>query len=166
MAERKAAIHPLMGMIKGKNMKDSYKAGIIEKHIEATKNDEYYNAQVTGSAGKNINLDEGALNLLKKYYEGKLQDSADRLVVTTVHSFSSDTPTVLFGENEYKKASAYLEWLWKSYYEEEKAQNSALDHDKCRCDEEYAVVTWEDGNKTEFILTSTSSPVDGFKYED
>ncbi len=148
-------------------MKDSYKAGIIEKHIEASKKDEYYLAQVTGSAGKNINLDEGALLLLKRYFEGdlKIGDNADKFIVTTVHSFSADTPAVIFEKEEYTKAKAYLKWLYESYYEEEKAQNSALDHDKCRCDEEYAVVTWEDGNKTEFILTSTSNPDTGFKFE-
>ena len=56
-----------MGMIKEKTMKDAYKANIIKQHIEATKNDEYYFAQVTGNAGKPINLDESALTLLKNY---------------------------------------------------------------------------------------------------
>ena len=52
-------------------MKDAYKVNVINQHIEAAKADEYYSAQLTGKAGKPINLDEGALNLLKEYYGGR-----------------------------------------------------------------------------------------------
>lgn len=51
---------------------DKYKVNIIDKHLEAMKNDEYYLVQLSGSECKNINMDEGALLLLKKYYEGKV----------------------------------------------------------------------------------------------
>lgn len=53
-------------------MKDAYRADIIDKHLRAQEEDDYYLVQVTGSAGKNINLDQGALLLLKQYYEGTL----------------------------------------------------------------------------------------------
>lgn len=52
-------------------MKDAYKVDIIDKHLKAQAEDEYYLVQVTGSAGKNINLDKEALLLLKEYYEGR-----------------------------------------------------------------------------------------------
>ncbi len=52
-------------------MKDLYKVGMIVKHLKAQTDDEYYLVQVTGNAGKPINLDKDALLLLKKYYEGK-----------------------------------------------------------------------------------------------
>ena len=52
-------------------MKDAYKVDQINQHIEAAKADEYYTAQLTGKAGKPINLDNDALLLLKEHYEGE-----------------------------------------------------------------------------------------------
>ena len=49
--------------------RDPYKADILKKHLEKMRNDEYYMAQVTGSAGKNINLTEAALALLINHFE-------------------------------------------------------------------------------------------------
>lgn len=53
-------------------MRNAYRANIISQHIEAAKKDEYYHAQLTGSAGKPINLDEEDLILLKKHYENEI----------------------------------------------------------------------------------------------
>ena len=83
--------------------------------------------------------------------------------VVTNHSFDADTPVVLFNDDEYDKAKAYLLWLWKSYYTEELVEGSALETSQCSHDDEYARVTWEDGNRTEFVLTSISEPEAGFK---
>ena len=44
----KGSLSSPCGDDKRKTMKDAYKANIIKQHIEATKNDEYYFAQVTG----------------------------------------------------------------------------------------------------------------------
>ncbi len=50
-------------------MGDPYKVKIIESHLEQMGKDTYYHPQLAGMAGKNINLDRGALELLKDYYE-------------------------------------------------------------------------------------------------
>ena len=50
---------------------DDYKVMHIDKHLRALKEDDYYLAQLKGPAGKNINIDKGALLLLRAYYEGK-----------------------------------------------------------------------------------------------
>ena len=52
-------------------MKDVYKVDMINKHLKAQEKDDYYLVQVTGTAGKNINLDKKTLLLLKEYYEGR-----------------------------------------------------------------------------------------------
>lgn len=83
--------------------------------------------------------------------------------VITSHSFEADTPTVLFNEDEYDKARAYLHWLWKEYYDTEIKEGSDLIESQCSHDDEYARVTWADGNRTEFVLTYTSDPEPGFK---
>ncbi len=48
-----------------------YKASQIELQIENMQKDPYYNAQVTGIGAKAINLDEGALEILKRYFKGE-----------------------------------------------------------------------------------------------
>ena len=37
--------------------------------------------------------------------------------VIMIHTFDSDTPTVVF--DDYEKAKAYLHWLWEDYYNTE-----------------------------------------------
>ena len=51
---------------------DKYKVDIIEKHIEKMEADEYYIPRLKGDMYNSINLDTGAMNLLKDYYSGKL----------------------------------------------------------------------------------------------
>lgn len=50
-------------------MSDSYKVRVIREHMAQMQKDEYYTAQLKGSAAKPINLDMGALKLLEEYYE-------------------------------------------------------------------------------------------------
>ncbi len=51
--------------------KDPYKVNQIDKHLEASSSDEYYNPQLTGAGAKPINLDDNALKILKAYYSGR-----------------------------------------------------------------------------------------------
>ena len=53
---------------------DTYKTQIIDGQIRALKEDEYNLVQLVGPGGKNINLDEGALLLLKRYYSQGTSD--------------------------------------------------------------------------------------------
>ena len=50
-------------------MRDPYKVNIIQENLGKMAGDEYYLVRLKGDAGKSINLDEGALKLLKAYYE-------------------------------------------------------------------------------------------------
>lgn len=50
-------------------MGDPYKVNVIREHMAQMQKDEYYTAQLKGSAAKPINLDMGALKLLEEYYE-------------------------------------------------------------------------------------------------
>lgn len=82
--------------------------------------------------------------------------------VTIVHSFDTDAPMVLFNDSEYDKAKAYLHWLWEDYYNTEIAEDSKLFEFGCYHEDEYAKVTWEDGECTEFVLTYSSDPDERF----
>lgn len=77
-------------------------------------------------------------------------------IVMMAHSFDADTPCYKFNNEEYDKAKAYLHWLWEEYYNTEIAEGSELDNTMCYHEDEYAKVTWRDGEKTEFYLTYTS----------
>lgn len=81
---------------------------------------------------------------------------ADRYVVIKVHSFDSETETVEF--DDYNKARAYLHWLWEDYYNEEIANKSDLCEDGCWHEDEIAQIEWNDGEKTEFILSEIGNP--------
>lgn len=50
----------------------TYKVSQIEKHLDATVLDEFYNPQLTGSKAKPINLDNNILLIIKAYYSGKI----------------------------------------------------------------------------------------------
>lgn len=76
-------------------------------------------------------------------------------IVAVVQSFEYDTPAYTFAE--YNKAKAYLHKLWQDCYNTEIAENSEkLDEQQCFHEDEYAKVTWLDGDKIEFILTYNS----------
>ena len=81
--------------------------------------------------------------------------------VIMIHTFDSDTPTVLF--DDYDKAKAYLHWLWEDYYNTELAEGSALNEEMCFHEDEYAKVTWADEDSTDFILTHISEPDKNFE---
>ena len=49
-------------------MKDAYKVRIIEENLRQMEKDEYYLVRLKGDSGNAINLDEGALKELIKYY--------------------------------------------------------------------------------------------------
>lgn len=84
--------------------------------------------------------------------------------VIMVHTFDSDTPTVLF--KDYDKAKAYLHWLWETYYNTEISEGSDLNEEMCFHEDEYAKVTWADDDSTDFILTYVSEPDEEFKNVD
>ena len=78
-------------------------------------------------------------------------------IVIMVQSFDAETPCYAF--DDYEKAKAYMYWLWEDYYNTEIAQSEApLDKTLCYHTDDYAKVTWVDGDKTEFIVTFTSEP--------
>lgn len=81
--------------------------------------------------------------------------------VIMIHTFDSDTPTVVF--DDYEKAKAYLHWLWEDYYNTEITEGSDLDEEHCFHEAEYAEVMWKDGDCTDFILTYISEPDIRFK---
>ena len=81
-----------------------------------------------------------------------------KYLVIMVHNFENDTPAYEFQEWEYEKAKEYLQKMWEDYYNTEIAEGSWLDESRCYHEDEYAVVTWVDGCRTEFILTFTSKP--------
>ena len=72
-------------------------------------------------------------------------------VVTMTHSFDPEAKAVLF--TDYYEAVAYLHWWWGDYYNAEIAESSIpLNKDLCFHEEDYAVVTWIDGDQTIFTL--------------
>ena len=77
--------------------------------------------------------------------------------VIMTHSFDSEVTCCLFGN--YDKAVAYLHWMWEEYYNEELAEDSDLVEDECFHEDEYAKVSWADGEYTEFHL-ALSTPYD------
>lgn len=70
-----------------------YKLEQIEKHIEASDNEERYCAQLTGVAGKPINLDRNALVLLERYYSG--EDIRGRLMERGYRGTQDEVDAVL-----------------------------------------------------------------------
>lgn len=58
-------------------MKDTYKVDILDKNLKEMAADEYYIPRLRGDMYNAINLDEGAMNLLKDYYSGK-KDKTER----------------------------------------------------------------------------------------
>lgn len=75
---------------------------------------------------------------------------AKEYVVVKTHNFDIETEAAKF--TDYRKATAYLHWLWEDYYNEEIACESDLDEDNCYHESDYAKVQWDDGDYTEFNL--------------
>ena len=77
--------------------------------------------------------------------------------VVIIQSFDSDVPMCLFTTK--KEAKAYLNYTWENAYDTEKTESIVgLDESECFHKEEYAKITWNDGDTMEFILTFDSSP--------
>lgn len=91
----------------------------------------------------------------------------EKYVVVKTHNFDPETEAAEF--TDYRKATAYLHWLWEDYYNEEMAENdqedddiSHLDEDECYHEEAYAKVQWDNGDWTEFNLITVYPPREGF----
>lgn len=87
----------------------------------------------------------------------------EKYVVVKTHNFDVETEAAEF--TDYRKATAYLHWLWEDYYNKELAYEESdkdyighLDKDECYHEEEYAKVQWDDGDYTEFTLIEVDSP--------
>ena len=85
----------------------------------------------------------------------------NQYAVVTTHSFTEKTECVLF--EDYERAKAYLHWLWEDYYNEEIANASVLIEEECYHEDEYAIVTWADGCKTEFALAEVYEAKEDFQ---
>lgn len=91
----------------------------------------------------------------------------EKYVVVKTHNFDPETEATEF--TDYRKATAYLHWLWEDYYNEEMADNdpedddiSHLDEDECYHEETYAKVQWDNGDWTEFNLITIYPPREEF----
>lgn len=85
-----------------------------------------------------------------------------KYTVVMSHSYDPEVIAVLF--DDYDKAKAYLHWKWEDYYNAEIAEDPfiRLNEELCYHEDEYARVTWEDEDYTEFILVEISEPDDKF----
>ena len=72
--------------------------------------------------------------------------------VLMVMSFDMDN--CIWEFDSYEKANAFLHWQWEEYYNEEIRCESHLNEKECFHEPDYARVTWDDGEYTEFILTA------------
>lgn len=83
-------------------------------------------------------------------------------IVMMIHNFDPETKAVLF--SDYLKAKAYLHWQWEEYYNVELAEGViALNEELCYHEDEYGLVSWVDGDQTEFVLTEISEADDKFE---
>lgn len=80
----------------------------------------------------------------------EMQDMKDKYVVVKTHNFDPETEATEF--TDYRKATAYLNWMWESYYNEEIDCGSDLNEEECWHEANLARVTWSDGDYTEFNL--------------
>lgn len=72
-------------------------------------------------------------------------------VVVKTYSFNSETEAAKF--DDYRKAKAYLHWLWEDTYNTEIANDpSWVDESECYHDETYARIQFSDGDAIEFFL--------------
>ena len=87
-------------------------------------------------------------------------------VVVKTHNFDPETEAVKF--TDYRKATAYLHWLWEDYYNDELVEDEyrnedyRLDKDSCYHEETYAKVQWLTGDYTEFTLMDITPPREDF----
>ena len=84
----------------------------------------------------------------------------ERYVVVKTHNFDPETECVAF--DNYRKATAYLHWLWEDYCNEEYANGSNINEGETYHEEDYAKITWADGCITEFMLADITRPREEF----
>lgn len=70
--------------------------------------------------------------------------------VIVSHSF--DAETYIYKVNNETEATDLLEWLWEDYYNNEIVAESHLNERECFHEDDYARVTWDDGDYTEFQM--------------
>ena len=83
-----------------------------------------------------------------------------KYVVVKTHNFDPETEATEF--TDYRKATAYLHWMWETYFNEEIANNSDLDEGWCYHEDDYGRIQWVDGNYTEFNLIEVNEPREDF----
>ena len=71
-------------------------------------------------------------------------------VVVKTHNFDAESEVAKF--TDFRKATAYLHWIWETYYNEEIAAESHIDENNTYHESDYARVQWDDGAYTEFKL--------------
>ena len=149
--------------------------GFINPHIE--------NYQGEGIANDETQLEADNLDDLEEVYEGFCNENdfpVDTVTYAEVvheydeesiipvpipvkscvvikHSFDGDTPVYEYDTEE--EAVTALKRLYNKYLDEEERNNSSLCESECRCEDDYALITWMDGCKTEFILSYISREV-------
>lgn len=91
----------------------------------------------------------------------------DKYVVIKTHNFDPETEVAEF--TDYRKATAYLHWLWEDYYNDaisyddpEDDDITHLDENECYHEETYAKVQWDNGDYTEFSLVAIEPPREDF----
>ena len=84
-------------------------------------------------------------------------------IVIKTHNFDPETEATKF--DDYRKATAYLHWVWENYYNDAMADDdyedddiSHLDKNECYHEEDYAKVQWDNGDYTEFNLMAITPP--------
>lgn len=81
-------------------------------------------------------------------------------VVVKTHSFDFETKAVKF--DDYRKAMAYLHWVWEQGYNEETGEGSDINEEECYYEEDYAKIEWSDGDYVEFNLIEIDAPREDF----
>ena len=85
-------------------------------------------------------------------------------VVVKIHNFDIEASAVKF--DDYRKATAYLHWLWECCYNDALADDefgfSLVDERHCYHEENYAKVQLVNGDYTEFQIILISKPDDDF----
>ena len=71
-------------------------------------------------------------------------------VVTRTYTFDPESRAALFSDKE--SALCYMRWLWEDYYNEEIAEGGDLNELECYFEDDYARITWHDGDRAEFHM--------------
>ena len=73
---------------------------------------------------------------------------------------SFDIEVLVYLLDDYEKAKEYLRDLWQHDYNVELAESiRGIDEFATYHEEDYAKITWNDGDEMEYILTDVSKPM-------